>query len=121
MSAIDRVLLASQKRIGQVLAKNTDLIPSFGWTGPDGAGEETTVKELENNNYHVFLILQDFKNMCMYYLNIKRDFAVILELRENINVKDKIFLFGKKKVKLVEGSVEGKRPVSCVRERNLLK
>lgn len=94
---IDRVLFASQERIGQVLAKNADRIPSFGWTGPDGAGEETTVKELENNNYHVFLILQDFKNMCMYYLNIKRDFAVILVLRENINVKDKIFLFGKKK------------------------
>ena len=45
---IDRVLFASQERIGQVLAKNADRIPSFGWTGPDGAGEEeTTVQGLD--------------------------------------------------------------------------
>ena len=45
---IDRVLFASQERIGQVLAKNADRIPSFGWTGPDGAREEeTTVQGLD--------------------------------------------------------------------------
>lgn len=33
---IDRVLFVDQERIGQVLAKNADRIPSFGLVQPDG-------------------------------------------------------------------------------------
>lgn len=39
---IDRVLFVSQERIGQVLAKNADRIPSFGLIEPDGATLGTT-------------------------------------------------------------------------------
>lgn len=34
---IDRVLFVDHERISQVLSKNADRIPSFGFVGPDGA------------------------------------------------------------------------------------
>lgn len=41
---IDRVLFVSQERIGQVLAKNADRIPSFGLIEPGGATSDVSIK-----------------------------------------------------------------------------
>lgn len=38
---IDRVLFVDQERIGQVLAKNADRIPSFGLVQPDGVASSS--------------------------------------------------------------------------------